>query len=58
VAEHVYGVPMTLACVHCGSTTLRKVADRVYGTEKWFCFVCMNQTRLDPSTGQLVPTPS
>jgi hypothetical protein len=49
---------MTLACVHCGSTTLLKVADPVYGTEKWSCFVCFNQTRLDPSTGTLVRTPS
>jgi hypothetical protein len=48
---------MDLTCVHCGSTTTRRVADHVYGVQKWSCFVCFNQTRLDPETGGLVASP-
>lgn len=48
---------VTITCVHCGSTTMRKVGDPVYGVEKWACYVCFNQTRLDPDTGGLVASP-
>jgi hypothetical protein len=34
-----------------------EVADPVYGVEKWACYVCFNQTRLDPATGTLVASP-
>ena len=48
---------VTITCVHCGSTTMRVVADPVYGVEKWACYACFNQTRLDPASGRLVATP-
>jgi hypothetical protein len=48
---------VTINCVQCGSTTMHPVADPVYGVEKWACYVCFNQTRLDPLTGLLVRSP-
>ena len=36
---------------------MREVADPVYGVEKWSCYVCFNQSRLDPTTGTLVASP-
>jgi hypothetical protein len=36
---------------------MHPVADPVYGVEKWACYVCYNQTRLDPLTGLLVRSP-
>ena len=36
---------------------MRRVGDPVYGVEKWACYACFNQTRLDPSTGHLVASP-
>jgi hypothetical protein len=36
---------------------MREVADPVFGVEKWACYVCFNQTRLDAASGTLVATP-
>ena len=48
---------VTITCVHCGSTTMRAVADPVYGVQKWACYVCFNQTRLEPGTGTFLSSP-
>jgi hypothetical protein len=48
---------VTITCVHCGSSTTQRVGDPVYGVEKWSCYVCFNQSRLDPATGTLLASP-